>query len=315
MNYTKSFETYLRVEKGRAVRTIQGYLGDVARFRTWLDENPVKGTTLSWEEIKPRHIRAYLTSLEASPEYVHRIISSLRSWFGYLQEVEELTQSNPAMELSKPKLGTELPPALSVGEVAALIRAAVEHSRRPERLRNWTLIALLFHTGLRVSELCNLRVQDIRHKEGLPYSLKFIGKGNKERWVVLSEEAQRALHQWLRERRLLVAELPPGSDTEHVWLAVTGRKRGKHLSPQGVWELLRHYANEAGISKRVYPHLLRHTYATEAIRGGAKLHALRDSLGQANIATTSRYLHADQSELEAVAAVMPRVTDGEGWRR
>ncbi len=104
MDYTKSFERYLQVEKGRAARTIHGYLSDVRRFRSWLDENPVKGITLSWEEVKARHIRAYLTSLEASPTYVHRIISSLRGWFGYLQEVEELTESNPATELSKPKL-------------------------------------------------------------------------------------------------------------------------------------------------------------------------------------------------------------------
>ena len=283
------------------------------RFRSWLDANPVNGVPVSWEEVAPRHIRAYLNSLEASPTYVHRIISSLRGWFGYLQEVEELTDSNPAAELAKPKLRDKRPPAMSVGEVSALIRAAVERSRRPERLRNWTLIAFLFHTGLRVSELCNLLVSDIRHKDGLPYNVKVIGKGEKERRVVLSDEAQRALHQWLRERRLLVAELPLGSDTEHVWLVVTGRKRGKHLSPQGVWELLRHYANHAGINKRVYPHLLRHTYATEAIRSGAKLHGLRDSLGHANIATTSRYLHADESELEAVAAVLPRVTDGTGW--
>ena len=307
MDYTKSFETYLRIEKGRAPRTITGYLGDVARFRRWLDENPVKGAALAWEEVVPRHLRAYLTSLDASPEYVHRIISSLRSWFGYLHEIEELTQSNPAAELAKPKLGSELPPALSLGEVSALITAALEHSRRPERLRNWTLIAVFFHTGLRVSEMCNLKVSDVRHRDGLPHSLKFVGKGNKERQVILSGEAQRALHQWLRERRLLVAEMPPGGDAEHVWLAVAGRKRGKHLSPQGVWELLRHYANKAGISKRVYPHLLRHTYGTEAVRGGAKLHALRDSLGHANLATTSRYLHADQSELEAVAAVLPSV--------
>lgn len=127
------------------------------------------------------------------------------------------------------------------------------------------------------------------------------------------------LHLWfsdidpLNRRRRLVAELPPGSDTEHVWQAVTGRKRGKHLSPQGVWELLRHYANHAGISQRVYPHLLRHTYATEAIRDRAKLHGPWDSLGHANIATMSRYLYAAESELEAVVAVMPRVTDGTGW--
>lgn len=155
--------------------------------------------------------------------------------------------------------------------------------------------------------MCNLRLSDVRYKDGLPNALQVMGKGQKERYVALSNEAQRALHQWLRERRVLVAEFPPGADIEHVWLVVVGRKRGKHLNPQGMWELVKYYANRAGISKRTYPHLLRHTHATEAARNGARLHALRDEMGHANVATTSRYLHANRSDLEAVAAVMPTV--------
>lgn len=314
MNYTKTYETYLRLEKGHTPRTIAAYLGDVGRFRKWLDAHPTKGLPLAWEEVRSRHLRAYLADLDPSPYYVRRIISSLSGWFDYLVRVEELMSENPAAELSKPKLRDVPPPALSTAEVAAIIRAAHEHSRAPERTRNWTLLAFFFHSGMRVSEVCGMRLSDIRSKDGLPHALRVLGKGQKERSIVLSNEAQRALHQWLRERRQVVAELPPGSDTEHVWLCVAGRKRGKHLQPQGMWELVKDYAKRAGITKRTYPHLLRHTHATEAARNGAKLHALRDEMGHANVATTSRYLHVNQSDLEAVAAVMPRVLDvREGW--
>ena len=186
MNPYKPFASYLEVEKGRSANTIAAYLGDVRRFRAWLDEHPQQGLAIPWEGAHARHIRAYLAELDASPSYIHRVTSSLRVWFDYLREIEQLIDGNPAREIAKPKKGRRHPPALSPDEMRRLINAAVEYSRPSERLRNWTLIALMFHTGLRISEVCNLKEGDIRYREGLPYAVRVIGKGNKERSVVLS---------------------------------------------------------------------------------------------------------------------------------
>lgn len=310
MNPYKTFASYLEVEKGRSPKTIQAYLGDVRRFRAWLDHHLKQGLAVPWEQVQARHIRAYLADLNASPSYLHRIISSLRVWFDYLSDIEQLIEGNPAKEIAKPKKARRHPPALSPEEMRRLIHAAVEHSRPSERLRNWTLIAFMFHTGLRISEVCSLREADIRYREGLPYAVRVIGKGDKERAVVLSSEAQRALHQWLRARQHLLAELPPGKESAYIWLVPAGRRKGERFKPQGVREMLKRVARVAGLTKRVYPHLLRHTFATEAVRHGARVHALQAVLGHANLSTTSIYLHADEAELEAVAAVMPRVLEG-----
>jgi integrase/recombinase XerD len=310
MNPYKTFASYLEVEKGRSPTTIAAYLGDIKRLRAWLDEQPQQGLAIPWEQVQARHLRSYLADLEASPSYLQRVTSSLRVWFDYLREIERLIDGNPAREIAKPKKGRRHPPALSPDEVRRLIHAAVAYSRPSERLRNWTLIAVLFHTGLRISELCGLKESDIRHREGLPYAVRVIGKGNKERSVVLSGEAQRALHQWLQERHSLTLELPPGKDGAYVWLVPAGRRQGQRFKPQGVREMLKRVAKFAGLSKSVYPHLLRHTFATEAVRHGARVHALQAVLGHANLSTTSIYLHADEAELEAVAAVMPRVLEG-----
>lgn len=305
----KSFSRYLEVEKGRAEKTIAAYLGDIQRFRKWLDLHPQDGLALSWEQVRPRHIRAYLADLDKSPNYIHRVTSSLRVWFDFLSEIEELRDDNPAREIAKPKKGARYPNTLSLEEAKRLIKAAVEYSRIPERLRNWTLITFILGTGLRISEVCNLKVSDVRHKDGLPHSLKVIGKGDKERTVVLSKDGQRALHQWLKERQLIVADMGLGGHAHYVWLIPAGRKRGRRLEPQGVREVLKRLAPLAGIKKSVYPHLLRHTFATEAVRAGARIHGLQAVLGHASLATTSIYLHADQAELEAVADVMPGVLD------
>jgi len=131
-------------------------------------------------------------------EALRRVTASLRVWFDYLRDVEKLRQDNPAREIKAPKLSKRHPGALTTEEISQLIKAAVDHSRTSERLRNWTLIAFLFYTGLRVSELCELRVSDIQHRDRLPHSLRVIGKGNRERRVIFSPEAKRSLYQWLQ---------------------------------------------------------------------------------------------------------------------
>ena len=325
MNYSKPFELYLRVEEGKGEKTIAAYLGDVGRFRNWLDKQGVgRGAPVPWEQVQPRHLRAYLAWLSSDrltaradgahikaravgPKYVNRVISSLREWFDYLENVEKVIEGNPARELKKPKLPKRNPAHLSTSEVSRLIQAAVDGSRLTERVRNWTMIAFLFHTGLRVSELCDMKVADIRYKDGLPNAVKVIGKGDKERTVRLNTEGSRALYNWLQERSHIEASAPLEADTSFVWLIPSGRKRGQPLTPNGVRHLLQRFGKLAGITKPVHPHLLRHSFATEAIRNGAKIHGLQRALGHASIATTGVYLHADEEELEQVAAVMPSV--------
>ncbi len=334
MDYTRQFEVYQRVEVGKGEKTVAAYSDDVKRFRAWLDTHAVeRGLPPSWEELSVRHIRAYTAWLSSErtqerkdgthsslqgvgAKYLRRVTSSLRVWFDYLRDIEQLRQDNPAREIKAPKLPKRHPGALSTDEISRLIQAAVKHSRTSERLRNWTLIAFLFHTGLRVSELCELRVSDVQYRDRLPHSLRVIGKGNKERRVVLSPEAKRSLYQWLQERAHIEAAAPLEVDASFVWLVPAGKRRGEGISPAGVRALLRHLAPLANLTKRVHPHLLRHSFATEAVRRGAKIHGLKEMLGHASIATTGVYLHADEDELEQVAAVMPSVLGGGvGWSK
>jgi site-specific recombinase XerD len=305
MNYQRGFTTYLKHERGRSDKTIAAYLGDVDRFARWLE--PHVQPPVDWQEVKTSHIRLYLSDLEASPSYFHRVHSSLNAWFHYLVEVAELRTDNPVAKVNKPKKAQHHPPALSLSDVKRLIETAFETSRPSERLRNWTLITVLVNTGLRVSELCNLNVSDIKHKEGYPHSLTVIGKGNKQRKVILSDNGKTALYQWLKERKRLLYELPPTADREAVWIVPAGRYQGRRMTAAAVRKMLAKLGTLASLQQGVYPHLLRHTFATEAVRSGARLHALKDALGHSRLDTTGIYLHADEAELEAMAAVLPDV--------
>lgn len=313
VTYTNSFAVYLEVERGRSPTTIKAYLGDISRFRIWLDIEAIEnGLAPTWEEVTDRHVRAYLASLgdehkRASPRYVRRIISSLRTWFDYLTDVEKIDMVNPARAVAKPKLPKRHANALTSGEVARLVQAARDYSQRAEKVRNWTAIAFLYATGLRISEFVNMKEDDIRRKDGLPSSVRVIGKGNKERRVPLSAEASAALHQWLRERRHLLADLPPGSDSDFIWLILTGFKRGQHWGAQGVRKMLKTYAPLAGIKKNVYPHMLRHTCGNEMVRSGVRLDVVQKLFGHADVSTTIIYTHADERDLEEAVAGMPRI--------
>lgn len=305
MDFYKGFKTYLKQERGRSDKTIEAYLGDIDRFARWLE--PHLQPPIDWCEIKTNHIRLYLSDLDASPSYFHRVHSSLNAWFSYLVEVAELRSDNPAAKINKPKKAQHHPPALSLSDVRRLVETAFETSRPAERIRNWTLVTFLVNTGLRVSEFVGLNIGDIKHREGYPHSITVIGKGNKQRTVVLSENAKTALYQWLKERKRLIYELPPTAERDAVWLVPGGRYQGRRMTAGAVRKLLIKLGKLAGIQQDIYPHLLRHTFATEAVRGGARLHALRDALGHSRLDTTGIYLHADEAELEAMAALLPDV--------
>lgn len=322
-DYTRPFATHLRVEAGSSDNTVRAYLGDIKRFRRWLDaESRSEGLPPTWVEVTEREIRTYLAHLASeraverpdgsrvtvgaiTAKTTHRVISSLRRWFDYLIDVEKLPiQANPARRIRKPKLPKRQPPALTPEQVASLIAVAHERSRSSERVRNWALTTFLYFTGLRVSELCNMRLGDIEYEGGWPARLKVIGKGDKERTVVLSHdpaigagEAARALSVWLQHRAGIVAGLR-GPASDHVWLVPVGARTGQPISPSGVRAIFRSLSRTVGVS--VHPHVLRHSFATHAVRSGARLDAVQRMLGHASLATTGMYLHASDEDLASV---------------
>lgn len=305
MDHTKGFSSYLKIEEGKADKTITAYQSDIRRFRNYLDEHPQGGIPLTWQEVTTKEVRTYLTELEPSPNYFHRVHSSLKKWFSYLEDVAGILEGNPVESIKKPRKSNHHPPALSMPQVKDLIESALNESRPSERLRNWTLIAFIANTGLRVSEVAQLNETNISYKDGLPHRLDIIGKGNKERRVILTSNAKTALQQWMRHRRALLTELPPSSDREAIWLVPAGRYKGKRISTAAIRKIMRTFGNLANIQGGVWPHLLRHTYGTELARRKVSLHTIKEIFGHASLATTGIYLHADDAELEAAAAVMP----------
>lgn len=317
------FATHLRVEAGSSESTIRAYLGDIKRLRRWLDaETGKEGLPPTWVEVTERDIRTYLAYLATdrfverpdgarvsvapiTPKTTHRIISSVRRWFDYLIDVEKLPiQPNPARRIRKPKLPKRQPPALTPEQVASLIATAHERSRSSERVRNWALMTFLYFTGLRVSELCNMRLRDIEYEGGWPVRLRVIGKGNKERTVVLSHapaigagEAARALSVWLQHRAAIVSGLR-GPASDHVWLVPVGARSGRPISAAGIRGIFRSLSRAVGLP--VHPHILRHSFATHAVRRGARLDAVQRMLGHASLATTGMYLHASDEDLASV---------------
>ena len=298
-----SYRHYLEREKGRSVRTATEYINDVRGFRKHLDSSTT-GLPPSWAEVMPKHIRAYLTSLgDVSEHRTHRIVSSLRNWFEFLWKVQRDITGNPALEISKPKLPKRLPVYLQSHEVSRVIDAALKGSRRGQVDRNWALIAFMYGTGLRISEVLGLRLDCVQYQDGVPSSVRVIGKGDKEREVPLSSTAQRALHQWLKHRRL------EGSPREpHVWVYTSGRSKGKPLQTRAVHKMLTRFTLEAGLGK-ISAHKLRSSFASALADTGRSLDEIKELLGHSSIATTQIYVRTSRARLAAAAASLPDVLD------
>ena len=299
------YQFYLREECGRTEQTIAAYLGDLQRFRRFLDARDTD-ETLRWEEVEANDIRDWFASLHSpSAPYLRRLRSSVLRFYEYLIHVKKITASNPVKEIASRKKPFRYPPALTVSESAQLAEAAFKHSSLQNRTRNKAAIIFLLHTGLRISEFCAMRQQDIGNKNGQLHSVRVIGKGDKERKIILSEQAQQALHQWLQKREVLLKKLPPERlNEDYVWLTTSGRYAGHVWHNDSVRQMVIKMGKLAGIPKHVHPHLLRHTFATEAVRAGAKLHVLSEALGHSSLAMTGIYLHADEADLEDVAAIL-----------
>lgn len=277
---------YLRVEKGLARNTLEAYSRDLAEFIQWVDKT--LGRPL--REVRDEDLRFYFLGKRQagmSARSVRRKASSLRGMFRFLQK-EGYMKEDPTEMLEVPRLGTPLPKDLTMDEVDRLL--AQPDPAEPLGIRNQAMMELLYATGLRVSELLALRLQDLNLEVG--YVVAY-GKGKKERLVPVGEVALEKVKEYLSAVRPV---LDKTARARHVFL----NRSGRGLSRQGFWKLLNRYALQAGITSPVTPHVMRHSFATHLLERGADLRSVQLMLGHASISTTQIYTHLNREKLKQI---------------
>lgn len=284
--YTERFDDYLALEQGASVQTSDAYKLDIARFVTYAK---VKGASAP-NEVGARMLREYvyhLKDLGLSPASIRRNVSAVRSYFKFLVGEGHVVR-DPSERLETPKRWRTLPEVLGVQEVEKLL--AAPSLDEPLAFRDRAMLELAYGAGLRVSEWISLSVRDVMLKDHL---VRVFGKGAKERLVPIGRRAIGAIAIYLRELR---PNLEKGEGKGVLFL----NARGQPLSRMGAWKILRKYVDQAGITKPVSPHTLRHSFATHLLEGGADLRAVQEMLGHVDISTTQIYTHVDREYLRTV---------------
>ncbi len=288
-----SYRRYLMLERGLAKNTYSAYLSDVRNFLAYAKEQ-----RWDYDKLQLKDLHSYswaLHELGISARTIARIHSSLRSFYGFLL-LEEHIAEDPTVLLESPKLGQHLPEVLSTSEIDD-IEGAIDMSL-PEGRRDRAIFEMLYSCGLRVSELCNLKLSDLFLDEGF---VKVVGKGDKHRLVPIASSTIKELQLWFVDRNTII---PKRGEEDYVFLSF---RRSKHLSRITVFHNLRMYAERAGITKTISPHTLRHSFATHLLEGGANLRVIQQMLGHERISTTEIYTHLDRSMLrEQVLNYFPR---------
>ncbi len=290
---TDSYAAYLMLERSLSANTREAYVRDVARFLEYVADESLSLSDLTLDHF--HHFMVLLSELGIGERSICRAVSSLRSFFHFLV-LDGRLDADPTELLRTPSFGRHLPRVLSVEEVDALI-AAIDLSK-PEGRRDRAMIEMLYSCGLRVSELCELRLSCVFKAEGY---VRVVGKGSKERLVPLSDRAAHELDLWAAERNQIN---PKPGEEDYVFISAARRR---HLSRITVFHNLRQYAAAAGIQGDISPHTLRHTFATHLLEGGANLRVIQQLLGHETIATTDIYMHLANPFLrEQVLKYFPR---------
>ena len=317
-----SFLNHLVVEKGFSQNTLEAYKNDLYQFISYVNGQPTgetpqnsdppsesKGTD-GWKQVDLNILTSYVSSLRGKKSYrdatTARKVAALKSFFNFLVQ-EETIDEDPTEFLNGPRVGRNLPKFLSEEEVERLLdQAAREES--PEGRRDRAMLELLYATGLRVSELVSLNVQDVNLQDGY---IRCIGKGSKERITYIYPRAVGVLGAYMEEARPLLLS-PVGATTSAkgdndrngaesrngrngksgaTEKALFINHRGDRLTRQWVWNVLKTYAQKASLNVRITPHILRHSFATHMLKGGASLRHVQELLGHSSITTTQVYTH------------------------
>ena len=282
------FLDYLSVEKGLSKNTLEAYGRDLRKYLDFLHKKKV----VSLNEVTRDRIMEFLLKerdrgLKASS--VSRLQVAVRMWHRFLAEEGKLREDVTEV-LEAPKTWKPLPECLSKDEVEKLLK--LPNARRPQGARDQACLELMYATGLRASEVSGLKTGDIHWEQGI---IRVRGKGDKERIVPLGRMARRAVERYMEKVRTPWLR---GRSEDALFITRAGRR----MSRQTVWEILKRYAKTAGIRKKVYPHILRHSFATHLLENGADLRVVQELLGHSDISTTQIYTHVEKSRLKGIHA-------------
>ena len=295
------FLEFLSVEKGASGNTVAAYRNDLSQLEVFLSarRNGNSGPQ-AWSTVGQGVILDYILHLKSqsyAEATVARKVAAVKSFCGFLQAEGKL-KTNPAETLASPKVSKSLPKPLTVQEIDELLEQPLRRNST-EAKRDRAMLELMYATGLRVTELVSLDVNDVQVEGDRTY-VRLVGKGNRERQVPLLEQPAQEVESYIKLAR-------PRLVGERAETALFVNRRGERLTRQGFWLILKGYASEAGIDGRVTPHTLRHSFATHMLRGGMDIHKVQELLGHADISTTQVYTQVSREHIrEAYEKAHPR---------
>ena len=341
--HVDSFLNHLVVEKGFSANTLEAYRNDLSQFISYVEgklsdakapasaSGPGKGVEDSsiakgWGQVDLGLLTDYVSSLRSKRSYrdttTARKVATLKSFFNFLVQ-EEVVEQDPTEFLSAPRVGRSLPKFLSEEDVERLLDQAAREGT-PDGKRDWAILELLYATGLRVSELVSLNVDDVNLKESY---IRCTGKGSKERIAYMYSRAIQVLANYMEKARpLMLSGVKPGSDGAQKAVSHKGgngsateekalflNQRGDRLTRQWVWNILKTCARKVPLDKPITPHILRHSFATHMLRGGASLRHVQELLGHSSITTTQVYTHLTMEHVrKEYDRSHPRASDSQG---
>ncbi len=285
--FIKSYQSYLKIERGLSKNTIDNYSLDIERLCVYLEANSIEVSPVKISEETIQQF-IYSVSKEVNARSQARIISGLKSFFSYLI-FEDYRTDSPMELIEAPRLGRKLPDTLSVQDIDSLI-AAIDLSK-PEGERNRAIIETLYGCGLRVSELVTLKISDLFFEEGF---IKITGKGNKQRFVPISNVTQKFILMYKNLIRNHLVVQKGHEDTLFL------NRRGKQLTRAMIFTIIKDLAVAINLNKVISPHTLRHSFATHLLENGADLRSIQLLLGHESITTTEIYVHLDRKHLTQI---------------
>jgi integrase/recombinase XerD len=295
-SYVKSYQSYLKIERGLSKNTIDNYSFDIERLCLFLSQNEMQISPLTISEETLQQF-IYHVSKQVNPRSQARIISGLKSFFSYLI-FEDFRNDNPMELIETPKTGRKLPDTLAVEEIDALISAIDLSSNEGER--NRAILETVYGCGLRVSELVALKISDLFFEEGF---IKITGKGNKQRFVPIGDLTQKFIAIYKNNIRTQLNIQKGFEDTLFL------NRRGRQLTRAMIFTIIKDLAVKIDLNKSISPHTLRHSFATHLLENGADLRSIQLMLGHESITTTEIYVHLDRKFLtEVLNTFHPRKT-------